>query len=421
MDTHSPGKTSAHQLLVRLLVGAVVLSLSAACGPKGGGGGNGVNAPPAEDSGPADTTPDVEYPPTRDASDVGVTDTADIGSEVSGDVYAGDLGDGGGECGGKSCGMDEVCQNQQCVKLGKVKCMSANDQGSLSPGGSLKIEGSFEGMVSDGLETSCAGTSQVPERVYSFSVTDDSLLNFTSNFPGNFDAKIEFRLGDCFGPDSGNVACRDRDRRVWVPGGETVYMIVENDVGDGGDFSVDLTAEAAACNPNTYSCDSQQDLQYCQWKNQTATPITFGCPDTCSQAECSGTTCGNAITVNKSKTYSGDLEAFQAKKNFEHAKANCNVGQNNNSVPSTAGPEVIFKVPMQAGETLDVDTTGDERDNVIFITETCPKKVSMASCLASTDDEKLTGWSAPSSGTYYVIVDKWSIAKGNFNYELRIE
>jgi hypothetical protein len=220
------------------------------------------------------------------------------------------------------------------------------------------------------------------------------------------------------------IQCRDRDQPGWAAQGETVYMVVEQDAGTGGDFTIDVTAEPASCNPMTYSCDQNDDLQYCQWNDGMPKELTFGCPDTCTNARCTGTSCSNPIEVTQSQTYSGNLEAFEGDLNFEFNES-CRVGENNDVKAISGGKEVVFKVPMQKGQKLTVDSKGDEPDNLIFVTQNCPQKVADFTCEVATDDgtnDILKDWTAPKTATYWVIVDKWSLGpKKDFSYDIKIQ
>lgn len=398
-------------------------------------GGNEGESGPRPSPGPVqgedtDVEPrDVDQGPEPDTS----SDTAsvDMGVQDAGVSDDADAGDAGNPC-EEGCGLQEFCnEDGQCEDLAQMKCEAAAGKGELAPQETVTITGEFDGESgTNGLSTSCAVTDQTPEKVYKFTASEDSLIRMNSDWGGNLDPKVEFRRGadNCTDAPERLTTCRDDDTPVWVAGGETVTVIIENDTEGSGQFSLDLSAEAMACNPQTYSCTAESDLQYCQWdpESETASPLEFGCPDTCRSGECTGTSCETAIEVTDSGgTYPGDLEAFQSQVNFNSSgEDTCNVGDGNSVTnPETGGPEVIFSVEMQADETLNIttDDPADKPDNVIFIAENCSMDPENVVCLAATDDDT-TSWTAPNDGTYYVYVETWATGEDSeFEYDFQIE
>jgi len=402
--------------------GWLLAGMLSACGSSGGDGGG-----PATNPG-YDTAAD-----TGEDADGGTPVDGGVDGEIAEDSAGGDgggrdtdTGNSGTECGEVRCQPNEVCLQEECVSEAVAKCSTAPDRGVLGVGETLTITGTFDGEgATNALSTSCAGRDMVPEKVYKFEVAESSRLDLSTDWPSGFDAKVEFRRGSCREASSEATTCRDRDDPVWVEGGTEVSMVVENDSGGTGEFEIDLTASSAPCRPRSTSCASSSSVELCRVQDGSPTPVELSCPTTCSSGSCAGTSCSNPIEVAESERFTGDLGAFDAPKNFKNA-SNCGVGSSSGAEPDSRGSEVIFSVEMEEGETLTVDTSNDDLDNLIFVTGSCESDVSEMSCLASADQDssgadKLSGWTAPSPGTYFVFVDKWSFTQGAFDYEFQIE
>jgi hypothetical protein len=375
--------------------------------------GGGVTLPGEEEDTSEASSPDADAGLPNDT-----IERHDTGSDADGSDNGSDGGDvSAGDCGGMTCADGKVCRDDQCEPLAEVTCREAADQGTLSAGSTLTIEGSFDGSASDGLSTGCAGSEQAPERVYSFELDESSLIDVTTDWKGSFDAKVEFRRGDCLEVDADKRSCLDSDRTVWAAGGETVYLVVENDRGEGGEFTVDLEAQAAVCRPDTFECSGSDSVDYCRYSDGMVSQTTLDCPGSCSMGECAGRSCSNPVDVSGTKTYTGTTDAFEATMDFKQA-SNCVAGS---PQPPSAGSEVVFRVSMTQGETLSIDTSADEANNLIFITSDCKIDPTQMDCLEATDEEAVTEWTAPSSGRFYVIIDKATLSSRSFEYAFDIK
>lgn len=402
---------------ISIVLLAVVAFCTGGCGSERGSGGSGTSTGgPSYDTGIGSTggTGDVDS-----GRDTDVTGSA----EVDGTNDATEP-DGGGTdgCSDVACDDGEMCVEGECRNLGTYQCESAEELGTLTPGGSggLTASGSFEGDLLDGLETSCATSEAAPEQVYEFRVAGDSQIDVESTFEGEFDAKVEFRRGDCLEPAGGeHEVCLDSDRSFHAPGGTTWYLVVEQDVGRGGSFEIELSARetCSAGGLGEYTCDGG-DRVLCQESGGEIRGERFTCAGGCEGSRCAGDSCSNSIVVTGSNggVFEGELDAYEPKWNFGK---NATCGVNGTSVDS-AGNEVVFEIPsVEAGDTIEVDTSSDQHDNLVYITRDCFSSVGQFTCVDTADSEVFSH-EAESDGTYFVIVDKFSRSSGPFRYELEI-
>ena len=369
------------------------------------------------DDGGSDMGDLVEDTEDGDADDVGVVGDADAMSDAESDM--GDDADTGPDlCGGEECGPQETCEDDVCKLPASVQCSGAIDKGSVAAGDTVTLNGDFTGDVGDGLTTSCSGDRpETPELVYSFVVEDDSLFGMTPDFPGSFDAKVEFRRSSCENPAADKTTCRDTDTGFWAAAGETVYVVVEHDSGPAASFSIDLTAEAAACNPDTYSCNAQDNVEFCDISTGTPTVDVRECPAGCNNGACTGDSCSNPIVVTGSGgTYAADGEAFSDEMDFTNANQ-CIV---NTQQPTTDGSELVFEVALQAGETLTVEASNDDANHLLFLSSSCGPDPSQFACYRATDDERVT-FTAQVQQTVYAIVDKWTRKIEPFDIRISVD
>jgi hypothetical protein len=388
------------------LVLAALMGMVGACGDSGDPPENDIDLTPPE---PLPDVADIEED-TNDASDAG-SDMGDLAEDTD-DQDGGDAQDMGSDgdtgpelCGGEECGPQEMCENDVCKLPASVQCNGATDKGSVAVGETITLSGDFTGDIGDGLTTSCSGDRpEKPEMVYSFTVEENSLFEMTTDFPGAFDAKVEFRRSSCENPAADKTVCRDDDTGFWAAAGETVYAVVEHDSGPADSFTVDLTAKAAPCNPDTSSCNGQGNLNYCDFNSGNISEVEYQCPAGCQNGACTGDSCSDPIVVTgNGGTYQGDLQAYTDDMDFDDA-TRCRISD---PQPPTEGAELVFEVALQAGETVSVDASNDSADNLIFISSSCGADVSNFACFEATNNET-ESMTAPEATTVYVIVDKWT-------------
>lgn len=419
--SRSGGRHPGPSALRIALMGAVCAGLLlAGCGS---GKDEDDGSPPSSGYDVSDTGTDTTAPTDTDTSDTG-----EDGRSGPPDIDTGTApqdADGGDDlCGETTCGADELCVDDSCVDAAQAQCDAASDLGTLEHGSSntLTASGSFDG-ARDGLETTCASTSDAPERIYTFEVAKSSQIEVSTDFQGSFDAKLEFRQGECELGEDGleeNEQCLDSGRSFYAPAGSTWFLVVERDVGSGGSFDVDLTASPACSfgGLGSYGC-KQGDRYLCERVNGSINEKQFSCASDCESGRCDGDSCGNPITITASSggVFRGDLAAYTPKWNFSN-NSTCKV---NGTAVDTGGAEVVFELPgLQKNDKVSIDTSGDAHDNYLYVTRSCASSVGQFTCVETADSEQFT-FTAPDPGDYYLIVDKGAVAPGPFEYQVEIK
>jgi hypothetical protein len=394
---------------VRMLavLACLVMGLSA-CGSDDGiddknGGISSNNSNPdtgpqsdATDAGTSDTSPaedGSDTPSGPDADDDAGVD-ADAGGDAGGDV-PGDTGaDSGAQCPAEPCSAGFVCVEGSCLaETPESKCQAAEELGVLNAGSSIMISDTTH-EATDVLSTQCSSGGD--ERVYEFEVDQDSLVSFESIWPPQFDAKVEFRLGDCADPGD-DRSCFDADSSVSVSAGAPVYLVIEQDVGRGNDFQLELSATAESCPAGQQVC-SGGVFEKCTGGNSSQ---AYDCADDCaSSSACLGASCNNPLVVSASASFTGDLQAYDTSLDFD---GNTSCGYDGNNVP-TPGHEIFFKLEsLQANQTVTVNT-GPNR--AMFFTQDCSATpIVCEDVLLSEGTSSSVSWTVPDSGDYNLIID----------------
>ena len=439
MNYRTSNKATALASTFCLLFVAALVSVSTGCGPgEEDNNNNNVVVPDDDTSGGGYDVPkfDTEENPPVDAGDAtggmetSVMDAGDgMGSDADGMV-----GDVPMEpCGDTTCGPEETCVNDmKCLPANQVKCDNAQDLGTLQIGKTKTINDSFKNDSDDALETNCSGSKGSPEKVYKFEAPSSShaQIDVKTNFKGQFDAKLEFRQGKCLrsGDKIGEYGqCIDSDTSVFVPKGSTFYLVVENDVGMGGDFTIEMTP-GAACSFGAYGeygC-KMGDRYLCEQVNNQPNEKKFACPAGCNNARCNGDSCSNPIVIKKSssnngKLLQGDLSGFRNRINFKNAPMTCSV---NGVQANSLGPEVYYKIEADKGDTLSFDVSESSvstvNDNLIYLSNNCKSSPGQFACKKTWDKEK-GSWTATKKGTYWLVVDKFSTAANDFAYKVELK
>ncbi len=422
-QTESISRAGSGSVAARVWV-AVVCAIAlvglGACGGNGESKDNTTQPPPGgndlmEDAGggvdaadAGETAPDVEMPDP----DVEPADASEDGGMDTGDL-----------CGGESCGDDETCLDDSCVPRDEAKCQQAEELGELNLGGALTIDESegFDSEVTDVLDNECTerkdGSS---EKVYTFEVPEQAMINYTLSpeGDGNWTSTVDLRQGGCLEAVGEYGRCEGRDSgEVFGPAGSTWYLVVEGDIGDLQAFQLTLEATEACSTgpPGDSACDSG-NRYLCERVDGTPTEKKFDCPADCTGGECYGTTCSNPITINGAGdggSYVGDLAAYSPERNFANADSSCKPNPDAQVEINSPGPEVIFEVTAEADDEIVVDTSGDDHDNLVYITRSCDSDTSNLSCETAWDADGETTWTVPENGTYWVFIDKLNEEAGD--------
>ncbi|MFW5967435.1 MAG: hypothetical protein ACOCV2_07955 [Persicimonas sp.] len=407
------------KLIPALLLSFALVVVGTACGsddrPNGGlsntgGQSNGDDA--SNDQGGATDAEDV---PHRDADADAGGDAADADdADDAGDGGdAGDTGDTSCEEGEGQCAEGEICYEGECTEeTRELKCEMAEDLGELSPGESINIDSTTVG-ASDVLDTECGTEEEDVERVFRFTATDDSRVEFSEDYGEQFDARLEFRP-QCDDPDVGR-SCFDSGSSVFVPGGEQVWLVVEQTVGRTQEFGIELEAFEENCPLGDETCE-EGEREICIGGNESA---TYECAQGCGEEDpaCAGDVCDDPIEVTSDTTLSGDLEAYENSFDFEDENF-CQTAEGD--AIATPGKDIVARLPgLQDGDEVVLDAeTNDTNSNAIFVLQDCS---SPYQCVVVSAVEERVEWTVDEGGDYLVVFDKFTRNNGPFEYSIEID
>lgn len=303
-----------------------------------------------------------------------------------------------------ACTDLQICIEGECVE--RHSCSASTHLGTLSLTNPITKSGSLllEGV--DSISTSCGGASASVERVFSFTLTEASVVAFDVDWTGQFDGVIDFRT-DCLNGATSNL-CSDLERGEIALEAGTHFFVMEVRLGSPGLYELSLSATPAECSPGERSCMGES-LLIC---SPSSVAELYACGDTCANNACIGDSCAAPIVVTGTGgTYSGDGFAYDSNFTFT-GNASCG----NVAMP---GYELVFSLPgLQAGQIVTVNAaTGDANSNGIFIMSTCE---ATPTCLAYYLSNEDIDWVVPAAGNYTVVIDKLINSSSMFNYSVTV-
>lgn len=353
-----------------------------------------------------DSDNNLNNPPDMDAGNNNLPDMADM-PDMEMDVTEPDMPDDMepdlvDPC--TACTDLEICIEGECVE--RNSCSASTHLGTLSLTNPITKSGSLllEGV--DSISTSCGGASATVERVFSFTLTEASVVAFDVNWTGQFDGAVDFRT-DCVDGATSQL-CSDLERGELTLGAGTHFVVMEVRLGSPGLYELSLSATTAECSPGERSCVGES-LSIC---SPSSVNELYACADTCSNNACSGDSCAAPIVINGTGgTFSGDGFAYDSNFTFV-GNASCG----NVAMP---GYELVFSLPgLQQGQIVTVNAaTGDSNSNGIFIMSTCE---ATPTCLAYYLSNEDIDWAVPAAGDYTVVIDKLINSSSEFNYAVTV-
>ncbi|RAL20577.1 hypothetical protein DL240_16195 [Lujinxingia litoralis] len=361
-------------------------------------------------------------------------DTIDAGPDGGEDTDSGSPEDGGGDdadtdtetdtdggdppddlCEDVSCEAGEICVAGACEPEPEegFSCAAPHEIGALDLNATTTLSANPDGQPNT-LKTRCsrADHDTSPEAVYSFEVTEAArvVAELTDFGPGLI---MELREDNCSDAEAPGWCSEPNRKEFFAYPGTEYFLIVEarRDFSV-GEFTLELTTEALVCDaPGTYSCEG--DNRVLCFNGEEERP--FACGTGCDAGVCLGDTCANAREVTASATFEGDFSAFSSSINLEGSPSCSSAGT---AGPITPGQEIIFALPgLSAGQTVEIDASGDEASSVIGIMSSCE---ATPSCVMATDTLETFTFVAPAAGDYFVIVDTFSPREGMFNIAIDI-
>ena len=400
-----------HQVSPILALAGLAFTLVTACSddPK----------PPSVVPSPSNNTPDMSRP--GDMSGPGPDQSgADMrpGPDQGPDMRSEDMGQPTGQ---------GLCTN--LTKLGTIMVTDRTDtiQGStLAPAGQPELP--------NGTGTQCGG-QLAPERVFEFQVDKPARLTATLRPKDNTAWVLETRRGACTDAQTLFCSANVNAYTIALEPGRTYYLVAEPQRQDAaGEFELDLKLTPLVCLPVGGTTCAGADVALCEAGGERQTTYTCGAP--CSMNHCGADLCANAVTVSAGTfRLSGQAKAYKNSLNFKDATRCVNpdtliLPEFEEPIPQpgspgnidTPGQDVVFRLPgLRRGQKLTVDASndvGDQADSAIFVLNSCD----VMDCRVGLDiGDKLTQWSVPEDGDYFVVVDRVRSSDADIAVQITIE
>lgn len=345
--------------------------------------------------------------------------SSDTGDEpdAGGGEDTGEMPDGGmmmdmenDLCAGVNCDVGQSCVEGMCVD--RDICGSALDAGTLEPGQTTDIEGSFLLNGSDQSTASCGEADQL-EQLVRFELTESLEVSWSANWGEQFDGLVALRQ-TCDDPAS-ETLCSDLESGSAVLEAGEYFLYLEVRLGNPTDFELELSAEPApTCTAGTATCDGNERVVCTDGTNLSRET----CPTACQGGVCVGDSCADPIAVSASGgTYSGTGQALTSTLDFA---ANASCAQIAGMMTQTPGYDAVFLLTgLQAGTVVSIDAaTNDGNQNYIFIQQTCGAN---EMCVDSYQTSQTPDFVVQTPGDYYVIIEKRQASNAPFEYSIAIQ
>ncbi len=314
--------------------------------------------------------------------------------------------------------IDQRCVRGSCIsKAFKIACFNAQKLGVLDITQAKSITGDTAGFA-DSLSFDCSEPREGfsgPENAIQFELSADANVKISLSSAAAIDWVMDLR-DDC-NEASSSILCRDPETLTFSgKAGQTYTILVEPLFGiDEGEFKLDFEFTTTLCAvPGEYSCQGE-DLTRCVAGG--AEIETYSCPAGCTGAACNGDTCADAIVVTAPATFTGDTKGLTSALNFASQPSCSPEGIMGINSP---GSEIVLSFPgLTAGQRVLVDTSmNDQNDNAIFVLDNCSDQ---NGCIAGVDLGEKLDWTVPTSGDYFIVIDKITSNAKSFNYVVDIQ
>ncbi len=259
--------------------------------------------------------------------------------------------------------------------------------------------------------TDCTGSAtDGPDAFYSIATPQDNMV-VSVQVDSDFDARV-YALDSCGSAATGCVAGVDdtsgsgtETLQFYAPSAGRYLIGVDTASGQpSGNFTITADVLQPQCTPGQIegcSTTSTGVLDYC---NAVGLDDQFTCPSgSCSNGACdnaAGDVCLDAIPALPGNTYSGTF-----------AGANDDIDpQSTDScifLHDLYGKDIFYSVPLNAGDVLDARLTTQVSNATVYVLSDCSRDPSKA-CEWGRSDKSSVKFYAPTSGTYYVVVDSTS-------------
>ncbi len=200
--------------------------------------------------------------------------------------------------------------------------------------------------------------------------------------------------------------CHASGGHCWTSGTVTQCVSCNDECSKLGDKRCNGTT-IEECRQGYDGCYAWQGITYCSSSNQNC-EATGGTPQC---VDIHGDTCADPIVVSSFPyTVSGS--------NITSIYTNALAVSSNQGCSTANGADVVFAVTVAAGQTIRLEETGG-LDAVLRILDACDPAT--AKCLVSKDTPEQVSYTAPSAGTYYVVLEAYSSSPYSTDYSFTID
>lgn len=287
--------------------------------------------------------------------------------------------------------------------------------------------GTFTGNIDefgndyDPTSSGCTGFSASgSDAVYQVTGTAGDVV--TATMTASFDASL-YAVTDC-----ADVAgtCIDGSDEIGGSAGETIKFVLQDSnpvsiIADAfssfgsGSYTLEVTVETPDCfNPGVViGCENTTDVLYCDEFGFTQ---SYNCAGTCTAGLCMNPTadrCIDPIVLTSGGTFTGAFADFA--NDVDPGVGTCLYSRTN----AQDGPDAVFALDLQAGETLDADLTTTAASAGMYVIENCATE--RDSCLWAQPRSKTLEFYAPATRRYFLVVDSTdSSADESFTLDVNV-
>lgn len=304
----------------------------------------------------------------------------------------------------RTCGFGCDTQTTACVLPPNDVCGAGAID--ISAGGTFTVDTTDYANDYALTSANCTGYStNGNDAVYQLSGNPGDIV--TLSLDGDFDTSL-YVLSNCADFNS----CLGGDDTVSTPEVVTfvlpsidpVYVVVDgygsSDIGI-ATLTVDIQVPDCTTPGQALTCLDATTLQYC---NELGIITDYTCVGGCSNGACvtpTGDVCWDVIPILPGGTFTGDFDNVD---NNLDPGASCIVS----SDPLMDGPDTIFSVNLQAGETLVATLTTTSSSAGMYVLSSCDD----TTCEYGVSPSKNLEFFSPTGGNYFLVVDSTSSYDG---------
>ena len=316
-----------------------------------------------------------------------------------------------------------VCNGAGTAYLEKYQCANGCKNGYCTPGMAVD-KCSTAPLVTDGFVayhdlgelhnkvqvTSASGCVSKPgygpEAIYRLKVLKGETYHIQSIVHDN-GIPITYIVGDCTRPNqtclAGEAETYEGTTDIYYEAkkNRTVYVVFDDRASrSSSSLEIRIDKVKAECKTGNATCGSASGIiNYCGPHEQKR---AHWCNDACKKGTCThptGNRCIEAIPMSDGDTYRGRLTRFT--NTLEPPAGSCGIKQPENT---PGGPDAIFSVNLNAGETLDAKVDTQLNSLGMYLLDKCPAS-SFNRCKVGDPKTSQLTYLARTTGTYYLVLD----------------